>query len=886
LLRVPEAAATIAGAVARWADSDGARPALVDVGSRTISFSGLRAALSRFADELGAAGLKREDRVGLLVPAGVAGAQLVVGLASNVTLVPLDPRLTPDELVDLVRVNNLAAIVIPQWIDAPARSVIEKEAIVVLEAAVREASAEVGLTGFETVHGAARALRPPTPADVALLLRSSGTTGAPKLIPVTHGNLIAMAERLASVRWFRLGAEDRVTCTLPLYYAAGIKTSLLVPLILGQTVGFPPPEKALEISEWVDVLRPTYLSVAPAQLNAMIDRTRVSGRRFDGSSLRFVMCAASYLPEKVRIAAESLLRAPILEFYGLSEAGVMAANPVPPQKAKPGTVGVPAAGELLVVDEDRRPLPDGALGQIMICGPTVTSGYIGSPDADGCELERGWLLTGDLGRIDEDGYLTIVGRVKEVINRGGEKIFPYEIEKALLRHPAVLEAAAFGVPHPRLGETISAAAVLKPGCEASDQELKDFLARSLAPFKLPRTVHRVERLPRGKTGKVLRGALSAAYAHRRRDIVPPHHPLEFELRDIWQRLLGTDDFGIDDDFLDKGGDSLLATEMLLEVERLTGKPYPQSALPTLTIRRIHEVVRSGLAGEREVMTQVKGGHGVPLFFCHGDFLTRGIYAQQLAALLPDEHPVFLLHCYANGSIGSSIEEMAESYVREIMRVAPGSPVAVGGFCNGGLAAWHLAHLLRQRGVEVVALLMVDSLSLNARPGMRALARCFAIAGAMVPGAMGTFLRDKAMAVAWDRRRGFLPTMVLVRTAGSRLAAALRGKPPPQPERDASEAATRTYLRMMARYVPRRIGAPVTCFVAAHGRRSDTDPDRWRALAPVVTQVTVPGTHHSMIISERPALATALGRALQHATNAPISLAVGNDRRLVNPGVHA
>lgn len=859
------AVATIGSAIARRAAAAADSAALVGVGCPTVSFSQLLSSISAFAGQLASAGLRREDRVGLLVPADVAGGQLVVALACNVTLVPVNPALTVHEMMEVCKASGLRAIVIPGWLDTPARSALLEQGVAVLEAGLVP-DGSLSLQALTPAIGPSSALRPACESDVALLLRSSGTTGAPKFIPVTHGNLLAMAAKLGSDLWFKLGPQDRAACTSPLYYAAGLKTSLFVPLILGAGVGFPPAGRTLDLAEWLDVLKPTYLSVAPGALNGILGRLRATGHGVAGHALRFVMCGSAYLAEDVRLNAQSVLGVPVLEFYGLSEAGVMAANPVPPGRNKPGTVGLPAPGELLVVDENRNPVGAGAVGQIAVSGPSVTPGYASTGGCAPDDLKDGWMLTGDLGRIDEDGYLTIVGRVKEVINRGGEKVFPYEIEKAMLEHPAVLEAAAFGVPHPRLGESVAAAVVSRPDSRVSEQELKEFLAARVAGFKLPRRISFVPALPRGNTGKVLRSALSDAHAAGRHELVEPNLLFELELRDLWARLLRTDDIGIDDDFFEKGGDSLLATEMLMEVEALAGKPYPQSELAILTIRHIVDVVSSGLSTERDLITQVKRGSGMPFFFCHGDYATRGIYAHRLAALLPADQPVFLLHCDAQSLVGSSVEEIAHAYLPEVLRVAPGSPVLVGGYCNGGLAAWHLARLLRSRGVEVLELLLIETMSLNARPGLRRLPGLVATTAGIMPGRAGKLLREDGMRAIWMLARtgvtGFAGT--LYRAARRKFLPALQQEQ--ESESGFRRDTHRTYYRLLARDVPPPLDVSVTCFIAQEGRHFDTDPGFWRSLAPRVTEVRVPGTHHSALISHRQALAAAITDALKRATS--------------------
>jgi oxalate---CoA ligase len=858
---------SIGAAISRWAKAAGNAVALAGVGSKEVTFSQLLASIHSFAHHLGCAGVRREDRVGLLVPPGLAGGQLAVALTCNVTLVPINPALTSHELIELVKVSGLNAIVIPRWLHAPARSAVFEQAITVLEAELAP-DGELTLEPVGRASEAAGPVRPARDSDIALLLRSSGTTGAPKLIPVTHRNLLAMAQKMGSGLWYKLGPQDRAACTSPLYYNVGLKTSLLVPLILGASVGFPPAGQNFDVAGWLDVLKPTYLSVAPGPLHGIVDRLRASPRGFDGESLRFVMCSSAYLAEELRLAAAEMLRVPVLEYYGMGEAGAVAANPAPPGRNKPGTVGLPLPGELLVVDENCEPVQTGAVGQIMVGGPGVMPGYVKSDASTPDPLRDGWLLTGDLGRLDEDGYLTIVGRMKEVINRGGEKVFPYEVEKTLLEHPAVLEAAAFAVPHARLGEIVGAAAVLKPGITASEEELKVFLAARLAAFKLPRRLQVVTSLPRGATGKILRRSLSQAHSGSRSEMVQPREWLEFELRDLWERLLGTDDIGIDDDFFEIGGDSLLATNMLMEVELLVGKPYPQSELATLTIRRMAEVVASGLVAERTLITQVKTGSRPPLFFCHGDYLYRGLYAQRLAALLPDDQPVFLVHCFPDNSIGSSIEEIASAYLPEVLRAAHGSPVSLGGFCNGGLVAWHLAHLLVAKNVEVKELILIETMSLNARRGLRALARLIAGAGSVVPGRAGRFLRDGAMRAAWIfARTGVTGVTAALGRAGRRLFRKPQNGFAPDSGQDIQRA-FKMYYEMVARYVPPRINVDVTCFIAEKGPAFDTEPAFWNRIAKRVLAVTTPGDHHTALISERQTLARAMAKALKCGTARP------------------
>ncbi|HEX6155722.1 MAG TPA: thioesterase domain-containing protein [Burkholderiales bacterium] len=367
---------------------------------------------------------------------------------------------------------------------------------------------------------------------------------------------------------------------------------------------------------------------------------------------------------------------------------------------------------------------------------------------------------------------------------------------------------------------------------------------------------------------------------------PADDLLELEVRDLWRRLLLRDDMGFDEDFFEAGGDSLLATQMLLELETLAGRPYPESALSGLTIRRIAAVLREQMPEERRCITQAKAGDvwqrarsirrmarmlkdrdrgwinaaagaAVPLFFCHGDFQARGLYAHQLAAFLPQDQPVYLLHPQREPAPGTTVEELAARYLEEVLPLAQGTPVILGGYCNGGFVAWHLAHLLRARGVPV-AVFLVETPSFNGRPAVRKAARLLRAAGAVLPGSLGRMLREEAMRAVWSlyRHGAWQFGARLWRAACARL------------RRSGSASTVPSwwlFVRGMAtRYLPPAIDADVYCFVADEGSALDTDPASWRGFARSVTEVKVPGTHLSAVISHRRALAAAFARAIREA----------------------
>ena len=268
-----------------------------------------------------------------------------------------------------------------------------------------------------------------------------------------------------------------------------------------------------------------------------------------------------------------------------------------PGRSKPGTCGVPWPRTVMIVGEDGGSVRPGEHGEILIGGPTLISGYLNAPELNRACFFDGWFRTGDIGSLDEEGFLTLHGRKDDVINRGAEKISPLEIDEALMRHPAIAEAAAFPVPHARLGADVAAAVVLRPGMTVTAVELRRCLQDQLASFKVPRRIIIKDQLPKGKTGKVLRRQLSETFqekaavetqiaAPRLKENAAVDRTLIIQLTELWERLLKIKPVSLDDDFLEKGGDSLLAMEMLSEVEQLTGQTIPSSILfEARTIRR-------------------------------------------------------------------------------------------------------------------------------------------------------------------------------------------------------------------------------------------------------------------------------------------------------------
>ena len=350
--------------------------------------------------------------------------------------------------------------------------------------------------------GPAAAAEEPDAAAIAFILQTSGTTAEPKLIPFSHGNMLAVAARVQS--WFGLTPADRCLSVSPVCYSHGLKVTVFTPLITGGSVAFPRSPSSLDVDEWLGALRPTWYSAGPTLHRFMLDKTKPISNVRSTHGLRFVASGGMPLARGVREGLAEVLGVPVLEHYGSSEAAQTSSNLPPPGPYKPGTCGIPVSGTVKIVAESGREVSPGEHGEILLAGPTVTSGYLDAPELNSASFVDGWFRTGDIGSLDADGFLTLHGRKTEMINRGGQKISPAEVDDALQRHPDVAEAAAFGVPHPRLGEDVAAAVVLREGATVTPLELREFLLPSLAQFKIPRRIVFVDRLPKGATGKVQR----------------------------------------------------------------------------------------------------------------------------------------------------------------------------------------------------------------------------------------------------------------------------------------------------------------------------------------------------------------------------------------------
>ena len=335
------------------------------------------------------------------------------------------------------------------------------------------------------------------------MLHTSGTTSRPKLVPLLQRNLTRSAHNVA--RSLDLTAADRSLNVMPLFHVHGLVAGLLAPLAAGGSVVSTPGFDAFRFHGWLEEHRPTYYTAVPTMHQMVLARAP----RSRPTTLRFVRSSSASLPEPVLNELGAVFRVPVIEAYGMTEAThQMASNPLPPGATKPRSVGMATGIEIGILDDAGQLRSAGKRGEVAIKGETVINGYENNPAANEGSFTDGWFRTGDEGLLDEDGYLFLTGRLKEQINRGGEKIAPLEIDEVLLRHPAISQAVTFAIPHDELGEEIGAAVVLREGEEVSTRALRSYLSEHVAAFKVPKQFVFVDEIPKGATGKLQRIGLA------------------------------------------------------------------------------------------------------------------------------------------------------------------------------------------------------------------------------------------------------------------------------------------------------------------------------------------------------------------------------------------
>jgi len=494
---------TIRGIVDDQAAARGGRTWLVAPETGLVlSFAGLRDASLTLEAFLASRGIAPGERVAMFMPNGLQTARLFIGVMyAGRVVTPLNLLAQASQLdYVLAHCDARLAFVAPG----------ERERLAAAAAragrAIELVTVDPDCVEFVVEPRAAQPGRAPLVAgDAALMMYTSGTTGVPKGVVLTHGNVLA-GGRFVS-RAHALGEADRVLAVLPLYHINGQIVTAVAPLVHGGSLVMPRRFSATEFWPMACAHGCTWINVVPTIISYLLAGPDPRSAGYDLSAIRFCRSASAPLPTEHHRAFEDKFGIGVIETMGLTEtAAPVFTNPLEPQKRKIGSPGQAYGNEAKVVDpQSGHELPDGTSGEILIRGPNVMKEYYKLPEATARALAPdGWLHTGDLGLRDADGFFYITGRLKELIIKGGENIAPREIDEALYRHPAVLEAAAVGVPDAHYGQDILAAVVLKPGATLTEADLRHFCERELGRFKTPRTIRFLAELPKGPSGKVQR----------------------------------------------------------------------------------------------------------------------------------------------------------------------------------------------------------------------------------------------------------------------------------------------------------------------------------------------------------------------------------------------
>ena len=526
-------------------------------------------------------GITRNDRVAIVLPNGPEMAAAFLAVACCATAAPLNPAYRASEFDFYLSDLKAKAVLVHRDIDSPVKEVARRLSLPIIELSPAQQKGAgtftLGGNGYAEFTGCEMAAA----QDVALVLHTSGTTSRPKIVPLTHANICTSARNIQSA--LELGPDDCCLNVMPLFHVHGLMGGVLASLTAGASIICAPGFYAPHFFQWLRDLDPTWYTAVPTLHQAILKRAGQNREVIKRSRLRFIRSSSAPLPPSVMADLEQTFGVPVIESFGMTEAALqITCNPLPPRMRKPGSVGVASGPDIALMDDAGNLLGVCEKGEIVIRGDSVIQGYEGDPAANQKAFINGWLRTGDQGYLDEDGYLFITGRIKEIINRGGEKISPREVDDVILRHPDVAQVVTFAVPDARLGEEVAAAVVLSPQATTTERAIRKFAAESLADFKVPKRVIIVEELPKGPTGKLRRIGLAKTLgltsltttSTSEVAYTAPRTKNEEILAGIWASVLGVARVGVHDDFFQLGGDSLLAASILSRARESLGGEIP------------------------------------------------------------------------------------------------------------------------------------------------------------------------------------------------------------------------------------------------------------------------------------------------------------------------
>lgn len=663
------------------------------------------------------AGVSRGGRIAVVLPNGPEMAFAFLGVTAVCTCAPLNPGFSKEEFIFYMTDARCSGLLVLEDHETAARSAAESLGI---SCYLMNTYRDI-IAGKSVIHESASCIDASfhlpdylsQPEDIALVLHTSGTTAKPKQVPLRQDRISRNA--LAIAASLSLTPDDRCLNLMPLFHVHGLIGCLLSTFFSGGSVITSPGFQPDSVSSWLTDLQPTWYSAVPAIHYAMIRKAGEHGSL--SHSLRFIRSCSSPLPPVLLDELESRFHVPVIEAYGMTEAShQIASNPLPPLTHKPGSVGISTGYEVRILGTDNQDMPERTPGEVCITGPNLFSGYEQNQEANEQSFVKDFFRTGDEGYLDEEGYLFLTGRIKELINKGGEKIAPREIEEVVLAIPGIDQTVAFSIPHPELGEDIGLIIVPKLGFHPDILEIKKIILLHLAPWKVPSRIWVRDEIPKGPTGKVRRreiaGLIEGEVIAHEVDSSPgfndePDECLQ-KIEEIWKKLLNCPSIGYDDDFFAVGGYSLTALAITTELEQMYGVDLPPTILfEASTIRSLAAVIRKKIVGIEisYLISYNISGSGIPLFLVPPG-QGNAFYYRELAAQLGNNQPFYSFSWLPLDAV-FSIEEMARVYIDELLQVSPDGPVLLGGYCFGAVVALEMAKQLVEQGREVRCLFILD-----------------------------------------------------------------------------------------------------------------------------------------------------------------------------------
>ena len=717
-------------------NQDPDHPAIETPGYQPLNYRDLRMQILYGVKTLNAMGFCRNDRIAVIMPGGPETGVACLTVMAGFTAAPLNPEYKEQEFDAYFSKLRIQAIIVEKDRDTTARAVAASRNIPVIEVTPKNDNAGIFTLGPIPSREVDEAVFA-SPSDIALLLQTSGTTSMPKIVPLSQKQLCASVKVYCSL--FGQGNQDRSLHIVPYYHLLGILGTFLSPLTIGGTVICTKNFVASDFPSLLTTYLPTYYFAGPAHHQAILSEIRkIPAGELKNNSLRFIRSTSAALPITVLQEIETLLGVPLIESYAMTESPYISVNF--PYKA--GSVGIPLNIELVITDENGNSLKAYEPGEITIRGEGVFNGYEDAPDENASAFINGWFRTGDLGYLDEEGYLYITGRKKELINKGGEKISPAEIDAVLMAHPFVTQAMAFRINDSVLGEDIAAMVVPVQG-NVSENDLREYLLDHLVPFKVPKRIYFVDEVPRGSTGKLLRYAGTDFYNHEHlNDTKRTDQPEENSssdlfsnqeiLTEIWRDVLDIPYVLPGEDFFRYGGNSLAAIHLLIKIQRTFQINLPPDTIYHYpTIRQQAHLIDQKVENTRQYHPLIvpirREGQLLPLFCVHPVDGWVGQYGE-LSRFIDQKRPIIGIR--ARGMEPTEIplptvEQAVTEYIDAIKTVQKNGPYHILGFSAGGIYAYELACQLVEKGDRVVFLGIIDkSIPLPEIRSLKALSSLF------------------------------------------------------------------------------------------------------------------------------------------------------------------